>query len=320
MLRWCRWNQSRRVSHAFTADTEITPRSPLVAALLAAVLIAGGCGTTREYRATEQLVLSDAVDSSVAKLDFRSLTGRKVYLDASYLRQVKNDSFVNAEYVTSALRQQIVGAGCLIQDAASEADVIIEARIGTLGADDHRVTFGLPENNVVSAAVSLIPGAPAVSAIPEIALARRESRVAAVKVSAFAYDRNTRAPLWQSGVDRATATAKDTWVFGVGPFQSGSIRESTKLAGGALGGGERSSTGSPARFFDRPAVDYTAEVRYQQGWPVIDHGGLSPDMIGIPESESIQEMIVESDRNEQQPMVAGKPEDPSLEDAGNIKR
>jgi hypothetical protein len=299
----------------------------VAAALIVVQLIATGCGTTREYRATEQLVMSDAVDSSVAKLDFRPLTGRKVYLDTSYLRHVKGEGFVNSEYVTSALRQQIVAAGCLIQDTASEADVIVEARIGTLGADDHRVTFGLPENNAISAAVSLIPGAPSISSIPEIALARREAREAAVKVSAFAYDRNTRAPVWQSGVDRATATAKDTWVLGVGPFQSGTIRDSTKLAGGAISLGERSATGSPARFFDRPPVDYTSEVRYQQGWPVFDHGGLSADMIGMPDpSEKDQEEApeqvaeAEGEPEEQEATVAEKPEKESESESENIQR
>ncbi len=55
--------------------------------------------------------------------------------------------------------------------------------------------------------------------------------------------------------------------MGVGPFQGGSIREQTKLAGSTLRFGEKSATGSPARFFDRPPVDYTAEVRFQEGWP-----------------------------------------------------
>ena len=244
-----------------------------------------GCGTTREYSATEQLVLSDAVDRSISRIDFRPLSGRKVYLDTSYLRQIKGDMFVNAEYVTSALRQQIVAAGCLIQDASADADVIIEARIGTLGADDHRVTFGIPQNNALSAASSLIPGAPQIPTIPEIALARREAREAAAKVAAFAYDRETRAPIWQSGVDSAMSTARDTWVMGVGPFQGGSIREQTKLAGSTLRFGEKSATGSPARFFDRPPVDYTAEVRFQEGWPIYNDGGFSADMLGIPEGE-----------------------------------
>lgn len=258
-----------------------------------------GCGTTREYNATEQLVMSDAVDRSIATIDFRPMSGRKVYLDTSYLRHVKGEGFVNSEYVTSALRQQIVAAGCLIQDANADADIVIEARIGTLGTDDHRVTFGVPENNALANAVSLIPGSPNLPTIPEIAIARRESRESAAKIAAFAYDRETRAPLWQSGVESSLATAKDTWVMGVGPFQAGTIREQTKLAGSGIRFGEKSATGSPARFFDRPPVDYTAEVRFQQGWPVFDHGGLSADMIGVPDTEVVGAEIAESETPEE---------------------
>ncbi len=268
------------------AVQESVRRLTLTLSVCAAFLVVlTGCGTTREYNATQQLVLSDAVDRSIANIDFRPLSGRKVYLDTSYLRQVKGDGFVNAEYVTSALRQQIVAAGCYIQDAASEADIIIEGRIGTLGADNHRVTYGVPENNGLSSAVSLIPGSPNLPTIPEIAVARRESREAAAKIACFAYDRESRAAIWQSGVDSALATARDTWLFGVGPFQAGTIREQTKLAGSQLRFGEKSSTGSPARLFDRPPVDYTAETRFQEGWPIFDHGGFGPEMIGVPRNE-----------------------------------
>ncbi len=250
--------------------------------LSAALLLAVGCGTTREYKATQQLVMSDAVDRSVSTIDFRPLSGRKVYLDTSYLRHVKGEGFVNSEYVTSALRQQILAAGCLIQDSSAESEVVIEARIGTLGADDHRVTFGIPENNAFASAASLIPGAPNIPSLPEIAVARREAREAAAKIAAFAYNRETRAVIWQSGVDSAQATARDTWVLGIGPFQGGTIRDQTKLAGSKLRFGEKSSTGSPARFFERPHVDYTAEIRFKDGWPVMNDGGFSDDMLGMP--------------------------------------
>ncbi|MFK8110841.1 MAG: DUF6655 family protein [Rubripirellula sp.] len=253
-------------------------------------LVTTGCGTTREYNATSQLVMSDAVDRSISSIDFRPLASRKVYLDTSYMRHVKGEGFVNSEYVTSALRQQIVAAGCLIQDSTAEAEVIIEARIGTLGSDSHRVTFGVPENNALASAASLIPGAPNIPSVPEIALARREAREAAAKVAAFAYDRETRAPSWQSGVGNSLATAKDTWVMGIGPFQGGTIREQTKLAGSTIKFGAKSSTGSPARFYDRPPVDYTSETRFQQGWPVLDDGGFGPDMLGIPKTEIAKEM------------------------------
>jgi hypothetical protein len=259
---------------------QLTHRFMLAFTAALLLICAVGCGTTRETGATKQLVMSDAVDRNIQAIDFRPLTGRKVYLDTSYLRHVKGEAFVNSEYVTSALRQQIVAAGCLIQDNAQEADLIIEARIGTLGADDHAVTFGLPENNALSAAITLIPNSPNVPSIPEIALARRDAREAASKVAAFAYDRETRQPVWQSGVKHSVATARDTWVFGIGPFQGGTIREQTKLAGSKLKFGPRSATGSQAQFFERPPVDYTSEIRFNNGMPIFEDGGFGPEMLG----------------------------------------
>ncbi|MFG0255377.1 MAG: DUF6655 family protein [Rhodopirellula sp. JB053] len=230
-----------------------------------------GCGTTRDHQATEQLLLSDAVDRSVSTIDFRPLSGEKVFLDTSYLRSVKSDSFVNADYVTSALRQQIMAAGCLMQDSSKDADIVIEARIGTLGADDHRVTFGVPENNMIGSAATLLPGAPSVPQVPEIALARRDAREGAAKIAAFAYDRETRKAIWQSGISQSRSTARDTWVMGVGPFQAGSIRSETRLAGSSLRKFGRRNTGSPPNSFDRPPVDYTAETRFDEGWPVLEN-------------------------------------------------
>ena len=270
--------------------------------VLALTLMLVGCGTTRQYTATEQLVMSVAVDRSIGRIDFRPLGGRKVYLDTSYLRHVKGEGFVNAEYVTSALRQQIVAAGCLLQDANLEADVVIEARIGTLGQDDHRVTFGLPETGMLASAAALIPGAPRIPRIGEIAFARREAREAAAKVVAFAYDRETRSPVWQSGVDSSLATATDTWVMGIGPFQGGTVRKRTQLAGSSIKFGDKSDTGSPSKFFDRPAVDYTAEVRFKDGLPIFEDGGVSQDMIGVGQEEIAKQL----QRSEAREQLAGK--------------
>ena len=242
-------------------------------------LLATGCGTTREHLATEQLVVSDAVDKSIQEMDFRPLSGRKVYLDTSYLRAVKGTGFVNAEYVIGSLRQQIVAAGCLIQDSSNEADVIIEARIGTLGSDNHLVTYGIPENNAFNSAARVIPNAPTIPTLPEIAFARREAREAAAKIAAFAYDRETRQPIWQSGIRHSVATAKDTWVLGVGPFQGGSIRKKTKLAGSPLSFGKRSQKGADPGLFERPAVDYTAETQFNQGWPDFSGFGYGSSLL-----------------------------------------
>ncbi len=247
-------------------------RRPVMIAWAATLVVAAcGCGTTREHQATEQLVLSDAVDRSISTIDFRPLSGEKVYLDTSYLRSVKGPSFVNADYVISSLRQQMIAAGCLLYDSANEADLIVEARMGALGADNHRVTYGIPENNTLQNAATLVPDGPRLPVMPEIALARREAREGAAKVAAFAYDRETRQAVWQSGISQSIADARDTWVLGVGPFRGGSIRNETTLAGGTpLGFGEHVEGGSTLDLFERPPVDYTSRVQFQRGWPVLD--------------------------------------------------
>jgi len=254
---------------------------PIIIWLAAAVaMIAAGCGTTKMQEATEQLVLSSAVDRSVSMIDFRPLAGQSVFLDTTYLKNphppAPNLPFpvVNTNYVTSAMRQQIMAAGCFLQESADLADIVIEARMGTLGADDHRVTYGIPENNGLATAASFVVRT-ATPSVPEIALARRDAREGAAKIAAFAYDRETRMPIWQSGVSQSIATSRNTWVLGVGPFQGGSIREGTHLVKGTNRSGRTRPGASPSQAYDRPIVEHTAEVRYDEGWPMT--GKSSPN-------------------------------------------
>ncbi|GAB5404772.1 MAG: hypothetical protein Aurels2KO_30030 [Aureliella sp.] len=193
-----------------------------------------GCGTTKSYTATDQLLLSDAVDTTVAKLDFEPLADQKVYLDVTYLKTQRSAVLIDSDYVISAIRQQMVGAGVKLVENRDDADLIAEARLGALGLDSHSVTYGLPASNALSAASSVFVNAPVVPAIPEMSFARHESKSGAVKVAVFAYDRETREPLWQSGIARSDSNAKDTWVLGVGPFQKGTIYDKTRFAGNKL--------------------------------------------------------------------------------------
>lgn len=255
-------------------------RSIITVLAVALPLIAAGCGSTKLQEATEQLVLSSAVDRSVAMIDFRPLAGQRVFLDTEYLKNTKSPSFVNADYVTSSLRQQIMAAGCMLQDTKEEADLIIEARLGTLGADDHRVTYGIPENNGLSTAASLLVQTPTPS-VPEIALARRDAREGAAKIAAFAYERESKVPVWQSGISQSIATSRNTWVLGVGPFQGGSIREGGRQFAKAQNRSGRTRPGaSPQAPSDRPVVEYTAEVRYDEGWPLVGRMGINGKPVG----------------------------------------
>jgi hypothetical protein len=203
-------------------------------ASLALSVAACGCGTTKARLATEQLVMSDAVDQAVQRIDFRALSGRKVFLDDTYTKKHKSTSFVNSDYIVSSIRQQMVAADCRLQDSAEDAELVAELRIGTLGSDNNEVVYGLPASNVVSSAAELVPSAPVIPPIPEISLARKEAQLGAVKLAVFVYDRETRRPVWQSGMSKARSQAQDLWVFGAGPFQSGSVYDRTQFAGTEL--------------------------------------------------------------------------------------
>lgn len=203
-------------------------------ALVVGLLLAAGCGTTSNRTLTEQLVSSHAVDEAIADIDFQPLRGEKVYLDPRYLQNVKGAGFVNAEYITSSIRQQMNAAGCLLQDKAEEADFVVEARVGALGTEGHTVTYGIPSNNAVSSAAALFPTAPPVPTIPEIALAKKSNTIGGAKIALFAYHRESRQPIWQSGIAQSMGTARDTWLLGAGPFQGGNIYNRAQFAGASL--------------------------------------------------------------------------------------
>src|SRR5262245_58090299 len=124
---------------------------------VAVALACAGCGTTKQSEATQQLLASDAVDHSIAAIDFRALAGQKVFFDTKYLTNYKGIGFVNAEYVISSLRQQMFAAGCLLQDKLEEAEYVVEARVGTLGNDEHEIVYGIPANNGLATASSVVP-------------------------------------------------------------------------------------------------------------------------------------------------------------------
>jgi hypothetical protein len=213
--------------------TAIALRRLAAVAALAALCAAGGCGASKQRLATEQLLLSDAVDRAVARIDFTSLAGRRVFFDTQYLQAVNGLGFVNAPYVISSLRQQMNAAGCLLQDKITDADVVVEARVGTLGSDAHEVTYGIPANanSGLASAAALVPNTPRMPALPDLALARRNDLRGAAKIAVFAYHRESRLPVWQSGLGVATSTARDSWILGSVPIQSGTVYEQVRQPG-----------------------------------------------------------------------------------------
>ncbi len=202
--------------------------------ILLCVVTVAGCGATQQRAGTEQLLLSDAVDRSVDRIDLSVLRGQTVFLDDSYIEPVKGNGYVTSSYIISALRQKLITSGCLLKAMPNEADYIVEARVGALGTDAVEVTYGIPASNAIGAAASLITAAPVAPAIPEISFGKRNGALSTSKVVAFAYHRESGEPVWQSGAAVAKSDAKDSWLFGAGPWQNGSIYDGTQFAGSRL--------------------------------------------------------------------------------------
>jgi hypothetical protein len=174
--------------------------------------------------ATEMLLVSQAADNAVAQIDFSPLSGKTVFLDASGLEK----ELLDKGYLVSLVKQQLVGAGALLQDEKPRAEYIVDLRAGGLGTDRHSVLVGTPAVQLPS----VVPGLP--TNIPEIALMKKNDQRGVAKIAVFAYNRISGRAIWQSGDAEATSTVKDTWVFGTGPFSRGTIRKRTELAGEPL--------------------------------------------------------------------------------------
>jgi hypothetical protein len=187
---------------------------------------AAGCGTTKwsdsPRTATEQLLVSDAVDRAISEIDFSPLEECSVYLDTRFIATT-----LDQNYVTSTLRQHMLASGCVIKDKPEDADYVVEVRTGALGTNRNDVLLGVPATQLPN--VGVLPTG--VAAIPEIALSKRTSQQAVCKVAVFAYDRMSGEPVWQSGNRKVASSAKDTWLLGTGPFQRGNIYDGTSFAG-----------------------------------------------------------------------------------------
>lgn len=223
--------------------------------LLLALLLAG-CGTTKmtdsPRAATEMLLVSQAVDMAVGKIDFSPLSGQPVFLDTAALEK----DVVDKGYLISLVRQQLLAHGALLQEERTRALYVVELRAGAIGTDRHSVMVGTPAVSLPS----VVPGIP--TSIPEIALVKKSDQRGVAKVGVFAYNRITGRAVWQSGSVESSSQIKDTWVFGAGPFTRGTIRQKAEIAGEPI-----PDLANPAELFGKgekqpPPVEPAAKEQF----------------------------------------------------------
>lgn len=171
-----------------------------------------GCASARKSdtarTGTEQMLISNAVDQALAKIDFRPIGGQKVFLDEKYM-----DS-VDKTYVLASVRHRILKAGAELVEKPTEAELIVEVRSGAVGTDDNELVVGIPPLNL----------GPLMS-IPELSFFKRHTQIGTAKIGLVAYDAKTRHVVGEGAVTRAQATNRNWFALGMGPYNSGNLKQ-----------------------------------------------------------------------------------------------
>lgn len=185
--------------------------------LLACVTAVTGCASTATSNtartAKEQMLLSNAIDQSLDKVDFTPLYEQRVFLEEKYL------DCVDKPYVTASIRHRIMRAGGLLTGSADDADIVMEARSGGVGTDTSESFLGTPE-------IAL----PGMLTIPEIRLAEKKSQYGYAKIGLVIFDNKSGKVLGDGGLAMAQSDDHNWYVAGVGPFQDGALKADVERA------------------------------------------------------------------------------------------
>lgn len=185
------------------------------AVVVLVVALACGCTTARQSNtartAREQLLISNAVDQALSKVDFAAFQGQKVLVEEKYL------DCTDKGYVIGSIRHRLMMNGASIAAKPEEADVVMELRSGGVGTDDADSYLGIPQ--------IVLPG---MLTIPEVKLVTRTRQSALAKIGMVAYDAKSHQLLGAGGVSSSMSDDNNLFVMGIGPFQSGSARRELK--------------------------------------------------------------------------------------------
>lgn len=148
----------------------------IICCAAAVCFLVSGCAdpriTNTGRNAVEQLLLTNAADRSVSKLDFRMLAGEKIRIDYSNLAPQTEKNYVQA-----ILEARVAAAGAIIALKADEAKYVLRPVCATLATEDSKIMFGTPQLPVP------IPDMSLSLVIPELPLFKRINRYGHCKLA-----------------------------------------------------------------------------------------------------------------------------------------
>jgi hypothetical protein len=170
-----------------------------------------GCSATKQSNtartAREQLLISNAIDQALSKVDFTALKGQKVFLEEKYLE------CTDKGYLVSSIRHRAMYNGAHLVAKPEDADVVLELRSGGVGTDMADSYVGIPE--------IVLPG---MMTLPQVKFITRTNQSAVAKIGLVAYDAKTQEILGNGGVSSALSDDNNWFVLGMGPYQNGTLK------------------------------------------------------------------------------------------------
>jgi hypothetical protein len=176
------------------------PGSRAVLPLALAATVAA-CSSSRQTlpdrTATEQLLISTAVDRAANSMVMGIPDGKKVYADT------QNFEGYDSKYAIGAIRDSLLKQGLHLTDEKENAEIVLELRAGVISIDKTEDMLGIPSIEIP------LPGQ---IETPEIALFKKHEQKGVVKIAATAYDAKTGALIDSSG-PRYGYSHKTSWVY-----------------------------------------------------------------------------------------------------------
>lgn len=230
--------------------------------------LAAGCTTTSTSNtartATEQLLISNAVDHALDKVDFAPFANRAVYLDENYI------DCVDKSYVLASVRHRLLHAGAALVPEPENAEIVMELRAGAVGTTLSDSFVGVPEITV-----------PGMLTLPEIRMMSRSRQEGTAKLGIVAYDAHTGRILGPGGMSVAQSTDSNWYVAGVGPYRNGTLKEEMRHSTTGRASWSKESIPEFVTFDAPPHHIQPRDIQLTSGVDMTDH---QPAPESAPES------------------------------------
>ena len=183
-----------------------------------AMLLLAGCTTVHVTEpietATEQLLVSRAIDDAVAKLNVTLDPGAHIFVDTSYFDGTgpfegteHEKTVLFPKYAIAAVRERLLRGGALLTSDRRAADIIVELRTGGQSVDHNSLFVGIP-----SISIPLPPSFYPVTT-PELALFKRDRQTGVAKLAITAYRQATGAFASASGPIFGSSNHSETTIL-----------------------------------------------------------------------------------------------------------